>query len=329
MHARMWLVVAAACGPHDAPTAPPPPAPVAPPRDAAAAVVSIDAGPAKAYVVASYADDRIGTYTVAKTGVTRGPQASIGEDIASAIWLDRDHLAVVGVSGQVYRVSGATVERYKMPRKSAWRAGKTTATRAEFPNKVIVVDDGSAGPMVASCVTYEVGDDDPCVDWKAAPLRPNLVVGRPRAIANDPTGDRGEPHAEVEQPDGIALEIGSSGSAIDVACTTGGDTTHRSWAQNEPCPVDGKAVRWVSAAPPIVDIILTTNCGEGGDHAHENILRACALTDVLGDGGDNTDLSAVAWGDDLWAIDDGTAWRVRVGDRDVGTIERGQLLAAP
>jgi hypothetical protein len=332
MDARVWLVVAAACSSRDAPTAAPatpPAAPAAPPRDAAV-TVAVDAALARSYVVAWRDEDRIGTYTVSKTGVVAGPHAALPEVIEDAMWLDADHLAVVGVSGQVYRVTGTTIERYKMPRKSAWRAGKTTYARAKFPNKPTLFDDGSAGVALASCVTYQVGDDDPCVDWKAAALSPGLVVGHPSAMAGDPGHRHDDPAGEVTAPPGTTIEIASTGSAVDVACTANGTTTHRRWEQNEQCPSDGTATRWLATAPPIVDLVITSNCGEGGDHDDQYVVRACALTDFAGDGSeDDNHTYGIAWGDDLWGYDTGSGWSVRSGDREVGTMESGRLIARP
>jgi hypothetical protein len=203
-----------------------------------------------------------------------------------------------------------------MPRASAWKVKAGAGEeRAKFPMK-LTLSRTTAGVELASCATYYMGDDDPCVNWGVVLLGTSLEVGAVTTQSDAPTDDVTEPEikpaASTAQPT-IEWKDHADGTHANVALKLG--AASRDWKSEEPCPITDATIKWLSASPPIIAFVTTSDCGEGGPHDEEHLLRLPALDDFSPDG------ATLVLGPALWARSVESGWTLHAGDRVVGSLE--------
>ena len=285
---------AGSAAPADAPSAPPP--------------------AAEASVGAVIAGDHVKVLALAPTGVAVKRDVKLPTAPEAVRWLDREHLVAVDSDGKAYLVTGDSVAAYKMPPASAWKVKAGAGEeRARFPMKLTLART-AAGVELASCATYYMGDDDPCVTWGVVSLGTALAVGPVTTQPDSPADDATE--AEIAPPatqPGIEWTDNADGMHTSVALKLG--TARRDWSSAEPCPITDASIKWLSANPPIIAFVTTSDCGEGGPQDEEHLLRLLALADFAPNGG------TLVLGPALWARSSDSGWTLLSGDRVVASLE--------
>jgi hypothetical protein len=163
-----------------------------------------------------------------------------------------------------------------------------------------------------------MGDDDPCVTWGVVSLGTSLEVGAVTMQPDAPTDDVTEPEVKPAAQPAIEWKDNADGMHTNVALKLG--TARRDWKSEEPCPITDANIKWLSANPPIIAFVTTSDCGEGGPHDDEHLLRLPALADFSPDG------STLVLGPALWARNAESGWTLYSGDRVVGSLDSAPVM---
>jgi hypothetical protein len=310
VRAALVSIVMAACG------SPPPEVKSAgsgPVRSDKPAVPPPDVEPT---VVAVIAGDHLKVLALAPTTIAVQRDIKLPTTPEAVRWLDRDHLVVVDRDGKAYVVTGDSVAAYRMPPASAWRVKpRAGEERATFPMKLTLART-TAGVELASCATYYMGDDDPCVTWGVVSLGTALEVGavttQADALTDDVTEREIVPARSGAQPT-IEWKDNADGMHAGVALKLG--TSRRDWSSEEPCPIIDANTKWLSESPPIIAFVTTSDCGEGGPHDEEHLLRLPSLADF------SPGEATLVLGPALWARNAEGGWKLLSGDRVVGSLD--------
>jgi hypothetical protein len=249
-------------------------------------------------------------------------------------WFDRERLAVIGDSGQVYLLTDARLDQFKMPAPTSWNVPiEAGQHRSEYPSRVHLTGEPGHVELV-TCAGYIQGDDDGCVTWAGAPLTESLVIDDADVIALSADPQEAPNEHEIAAPKGLVVAAkleGEGGLKARATCTSSGVSKQRSWKGFEPCPFFGASTSWVSAVPPIVAVTLSSSCGEGPDREAVHLLRACSLEELLPPTDDDQGVGETfVYADDLWghpsaadvAVPGGSygTWTIRSGERIVGIL---------
>ena len=275
----------------------------------------VDPPPVAPTIVAVTVGDHLKLLALTPAGITVTRDVKLPALNMAVSWLDREHLVAVDLEGGAYLVTGDSVAAYKMPPARAWMAkpgaGETAAT---FPRK-LTLSRTAEGVELASCETYYQGDDDPCVTWGSVTLGPSLEVGAVTRRTDGPGEDAIEPEVTpTTAAPTIAWTDNSDGMHTSVALKLG--AAHREWSSVEPCPLVDARIKWLSATPPILSFITTSDCGEGGPNDEEHLLRVPTLVDF-----GPVALTLIV-GPSLWARSTtDTGWTLFSGERVVGALE--------
>jgi hypothetical protein len=282
--------------------------------DSAAVPPRVDPG----VVVAVIADDHVKVLALAPTGITVKRDVKLPTTPEVVRWIDREHLAAVDGAGKAYLVTGNSVAAYKMPPARAWRVKASDGEeRATFPMKLTLAR-SAAGVELGSCATYYQGDDDPCVTWAVVSLETSLEVGPVTTQPDPPADDVTEPElAPAAQP---TIEWTDNADGIHTKVTLKLGTAKREWSADEPCPLSDASIKWLSANPPLIAFVTTTDCGEGGPNDEEHLLRLPALADF------SPDADTLVLGPALWARSADRGWTLLSGERVVGSLDSAPVL---
>jgi len=292
--------------------------PVVPDKPAGGGNAAVPPPQQPGVVVAVIADDHVKVLSLAPAGITVKRDVKLPVSPETIRWLDHEHLVAVTSDGKAYLVTGDTVAAYKMPPASAWKVKAAKGeSRATFPMKLTLVR--TAGDVeLASCATYYMGDDDPCVTWSVVSLGTSLEVGPVTTQQDSPTDDATEPEVAAAAEPKIEWKDNPEGMHTNVAVTLG--SARRDWKSDEPCPMTDANIKWLSTTPPIISFITTSDCGEGGPHDEEHLLRLPTLADF---GPESTTL---VLGPALWARSPESGWTLYSGDRVVGPLDSGPVV---
>lgn len=262
-------------------------------------------------IVAVLAHDHLKILALAPTGITVQRDVKLPSEPDDFRWIDHEHLVTVDLDGKAYLVTGDTVAPYQMPPASAWKAKAGEGeTAAKFPTKLTLTRT-AAGVELASCESYYMGDDDPCVTWGVVTLDTSLKVGVVTTRTDVPTDDAVEP--EIKSSLTPAIEWVDNADGMHTKVVLKLDAAKREWPSEEPCPLTDAHIKWLS--PAVFSFITTSDCGEGGPNDEEHLLRAPALTDF------SPATSTLVIAPDLWARGSEKGWTLLSGEREVGALD--------